>query len=157
MEKLPDAIKQVKESLMRGQSVQEAISEAAQDYDFAEPWLYRRFTVAHASVTPEEWIAGYQKRMKAAEDMAVASRQRAIDKAKELATVKWRAQGALAELAGRVFCVGKREYAYVVFGSDNPAFAVRAISLETGRIQTFPASKMPDIAKQIAPQMALAL
>lgn len=157
MSDLTDAIQQVKDALLVGDSATQAIADAAEDYKLVPAALLRRFEVANNGQSPEVWLAGHLSRQVASEKLAELSRQRAVEKAKILATGKWKLRGHLADLAGRVFAIGKHEYAYVVFGSDDPQSAIRCVSLETQRIQTFPASRMPEIAKQIAPQMSLAL
>lgn len=157
MSLLVEAIQQVKECLLAGETVQTSIQDSADDYKLSTEMLYRRFTIANNGQTPEAWLEGHKQRVLAAELLAVQSREKGMQKARELALTKWRVQGQMAALAGRVFSIGKREYAYVVMGDDDPAYAIRSIDLETQRIVNFPRSRISEIVRQIAPQLQLAL
>lgn len=156
MNALEEAINQVKQALMEGVEPVLALAEAAQDYRLRVEFIERRFIETHKGLGLAQWREQRRTEIQRVKDMAVASRAAAIEKARNIALVKWHVTGMNADIAGRVFNINGREYAWVVYGADSANYAIRSVDLQTQRIVNFPANYFRRIMDQIAPDLPVA-
>ena len=154
MSNLADALTQVKDALLEGVDLVDTLHEAAKDYGLKIEFILRKFTEAN-NLTPQAWLIRQKQLIADREQLKIKSIEAAQARAIDIAMNKWKVSGKGAELAGRLFHRAGLQYAYVVMGADDPRFAVRAVSVNTGKITNFPKSDCAAILKQIAPEVRL--
>lgn len=155
MNTLEEALRQIKQALLEGCDSEECLAEASADYRLNPDFLRRKFSESN-KLDMVAWRDHQHRLKEAAKEMAVRSREVAVSIAKRIASEKWKVSGANAEIAGRIFSMRGKDYAYVVYGNDSPSYAIRAIDVVTHRIVNFPANKIEYIRKQIAPELSVA-
>lgn len=147
MSNLAEALLQLREALEEGQEPEAAAREAASDFGLNVVLLERKWVEQHHK-DPASWQQDYQKRRESIEAMKAASVRVAQTKATELAA-KWLIPAPRQHMVGRIFKLGRHEYAFAVFAADNPKWGIRAVRVLDGRIVNFSADRWKEIEAQL--------
>lgn len=153
MNNLIEALIQLRMALTEMEDPTGAVTEAATDYGLHPELVRRKFTEANGCA-PDEWQRVHRANQERLASLRDASMQRAQDKARQIARDKWDVQGTAAELAGRVFKMGDKKYAWIVYcDSPNDKWAIRALDTDTHRVVTLHRNDWVEIMAQIAPDV----
>ena len=151
---IADALSQVKDELRDGVPIDEAFAAAGEEFGL-NPILLRRKFNESTGTEPAAWLAAIRATEKAALDSRDTSRRLVSDRARRLASERWNVTNTALDLAGRIFSINGREYAWVAYVADRPDTAIRAIEVATHREVFFNRARGDEILQQIAPNVRL--
>lgn len=133
-----------------GEGAEQAVLTVAEEYELS-PADVRRSWREKYGCAPIEFAEREAQSRKSLQTLQEASTLRAVTKAQTIARTRWQVQGMHAELAGRLFKLGDQTYAFVVYVKDDPEHAVRAINIQTLRVDTLSIKHLDEIAGQLHP------
>ena len=149
MQNLGHALIDVRENLLRGETdPEDVLVEAAEEYRL-NPELLRRKWIEQYGCGLDEWLERQTENQQALVEMSAGARQAAQRKARELAAT-WLIPAPRQSMIGRLFKIGRHEYAFAVFANDHPKWAIRAIRVLDGKLVNFRAERWKIVEPQIA-------
>ena len=147
MTKLTDALKSIREALEDGEAPDRAVQEAATEFGLNPILIERKWGEQHGK-DPASWQQDFLKRRETIDALKVASIRIAQTKAAQVAE-KWLIPAPRQHMVGRLFKLGRLEYAFAVFAADNPRWGIRAVRVMDGRLVNFSADRWDEIEPQL--------